>query len=173
MLFLIALALTFLRGRIQGSQIGVVWALSVHSLLGKLASPAESFNFYRAAEQCELSQAGFTLEQLVHFGYLDVMYSPAADAKDVMMRLDVTVVARNIVEERYLARLAHFTKLFQNPMDCGQGYVGIPAAYCRANLVRARMVLRSKQGPYDCEPLRCNRDAPFTTPRHELAEPLN
>jgi hypothetical protein len=35
------------------------------------------------------------------------------------------------------------------------------------------MVLRSEQGPYDCEPLRCNRDAPLTTPRDELAEPLN
>jgi hypothetical protein len=101
-------------------RIGVLWVLGVHSLFGKLASPAESINFYRAAEQCELPQAGFTLEKLVHFGYLDVMYPPASDAKDVVVRLDVTVVARNIVQERYLARLAHFAKLFQNPMDRGQ-----------------------------------------------------
>jgi hypothetical protein len=90
----------------------VLWVLGVHSLFGKLAPPAESINFYRAAEQCELSQAGFTLEELVDFGYLDVMYPPASDAKDVVVRLDVAVVARNIVQERYLARLAHFAKLF-------------------------------------------------------------
>jgi len=150
-----------------------LWVFGVHSLFGKLASPAESINFYRTAQQCELSQAGFTLEKLVHFGYLDVMYPPASDAKDVVVRLDVAVVARKIVQERYLARLAHFAKLFQNPMDCGQRYVGMPAAYCRTDLARARMVLRSEQGPYDCEPLGCNRDAPLTTPRDELAEPLN
>jgi len=151
----------------------VLWVFGVHSFLGKLAPPAESINFYRAAQQCELSQAGSTLEKLVHFGYLYVMYPSASDAKDVVMGLHVAVIARNIVQERYLARLSHFAKLLQNPMDCGQRYVGMPAAYCRTDLARARMVLRSEQGPYDCEPLGCNRDAPLTTPRDELAEPLN
>jgi hypothetical protein len=92
----------------------------VHSLLGKLAPPAESINFYRTAQQCELSEAGSTLEKLVHLGYLDVMYQSAADTKDVVMRLYIAVIARNIVQERYLARLSHFAKLLQNPMDCGQ-----------------------------------------------------
>ena len=101
-------------------KIGVLWALCVLSLLGKLAPPAESLNFYRTAQQGELSQAGSTLEELVHFGYLDVMYPSASDAKDVVMRLDVAVIARDIVQERYLARLSHFTKLLQNPMDRGQ-----------------------------------------------------
>jgi hypothetical protein len=90
----------------------VLWVFGVHSFLGKLAPPAESINFYRTAQQCELSEAGSTLEKLVHFGYLYVMYPPASDAKDVVVRLDVAVVARNIVQERYLARLAHFAKLF-------------------------------------------------------------
>jgi hypothetical protein len=35
------------------------------------------------------------------------------------------------------------------------------------------MVLRSEQGPYDFEPLRCHRDAPLTAPRDKLAEPIN
>jgi len=48
------------------------------------------------------------------------MYPSASDAKDVVMRLHVAVIARNIVQERYLARLSYFAKLFQNPMDCGQ-----------------------------------------------------
>ena len=100
------------------------------------------------------------------------MYPSASDAKDVVMRLDVAVIARNIVQERYLARLFHFAKLLQNPMDCRQRYVGIPATHCRADLVGARMVLRSEQGPYDCEPLGCDGNPPLTTPRDELTESL-
>jgi hypothetical protein len=98
----------------------VVRALDVHSLLGKLALPAESLNLQRAAQQCELSQVGSTLEELVHFGYFYVMYPSASDAQDVVMRLHVAVITRKIVQNRYLARLSHFAKLLQNPMDCGQ-----------------------------------------------------
>jgi hypothetical protein len=98
----------------------VVCTVAVHSLSGKLAALAESLDFQRTAEQCELSQAGCTFEKLVHFGHLYVMYPSASDAKDMVMRLHVAVVARNIVEEGYLARLSHFAKLLQNPMDCGQ-----------------------------------------------------
>ncbi len=92
----------------------------MHSLLGKLAPLAESLDFQRTPQQCELSQVGFTLEKLVHLGHLDVMHSSAADAKDVVMRLHVAVIARNIVQKRYLARLSHFAKLLQNPVDCRQ-----------------------------------------------------
>ena len=171
MLFL--LALTFLFGIIQASQTGAVWALGVHSLLGQLAPSAESFNFQRTAQQCELSQAGCTFEKPVHFGYLDIMYPSASDAKDVVMRLHVAVKARNIVQQRYLARLSHFTKLVQNPMDGGQRYVGMLATYCRTDLVGARMILRSEQGPYDCEPLGGDSNPPLTTSRDELAEAVN
>jgi hypothetical protein len=89
-------------------------------LPGTLALAAESLDFQRAAQQCELSQAGCTFEKLVHFGYLYVMYPSASDAKDVVMRLHVAVITRKIVQNRYLARLSHFAKLLQNPMDCGQ-----------------------------------------------------
>ena len=90
------------------------------SLLGKLAPPANSINFQRTAQQFELSQAGSTLQKLVRFRYLDVVQPSASDAKHMMMRLHVAVKARSIVQERYLARLSHFAKLLQNPMDCGQ-----------------------------------------------------
>jgi hypothetical protein len=95
-------------------------ALHVHSLLGKLAPPAESTNFQRTAQHGELSQAGSTLKKLVHFGYLYVVYPSASDTKDVVMRLHVAVIACDIVQEGYLARFSHFAKLLQNPMDCGQ-----------------------------------------------------
>ncbi len=101
------------------------------------------------------------------------MYPPASDAKNVVMRLHVAVIARNIVQEGYLARLSHFAKLLQYPMDCGQRYVGIPPAYRRAYLVGARMVLRSEQGLYDCQPLGSDRNPSLTTSCDELAESLN
>ena len=74
-----------------------VRALRVYSLLGELAPAAEGFNFHRAAQQCELSQTGCAFEKLVYFGYLYVMYPSASDAEDVVMRLHVAVIARNIV----------------------------------------------------------------------------
>jgi hypothetical protein len=116
---LFLLAFTFLFGLIHGSQIGVVWTLCAHSLLGKLAPLAESFDLQRTAQECELSQARCTFEKLVYFGYFYITYPSAPDAKDVLMRLHVAVIARGIVEERYLARFSRFAKLLQNPMDGG------------------------------------------------------
>jgi hypothetical protein len=94
--------------------------MSVCSLVGELAPSAESFDFQRTAQRCELSEAGCPFEQLVYFGYLDVMYPSAADAEDVVMRLHVAIITRNIMQQRDLVRLSHFAKLFENPMDCGQ-----------------------------------------------------
>jgi len=138
-----------------------------------LALPAESFDFYRTAQQRELSEASFTLEKLLHFGYLDVVYAPASDAKDVVMRLDIAVITCHVVQKRYLARLSYLAKLFQNPMDGGQRYVGMPATYCSADLVGARMVLGIEQGLNDREPLRRYGNPAFSAPRNELAESLN
>jgi hypothetical protein len=101
------------------------------------------------------------------------MYPPAADAKNMMMRLDVAVIARNIVEERHLARLSDLAKLLENTMDGGQRYVRMPAAHGRTDLVGARMVLRSEQGPYNGEPLGGDGNPQLTTTRDELAESLN
>jgi hypothetical protein len=97
---------------------GVVFGL--RSLLGKLAPFAESLNFQRTAQQRELSQAVCTFEKLVHFGYLYVVYPSSSDAKDVVIKHHVAVKARNVVQERYLARLSDFAKLLQNSMDRGQ-----------------------------------------------------
>jgi hypothetical protein len=92
----------------------------VCSLVGNLATPTESIDLKRTAQECEPSQAGCTFEKLVHFGYLDVMYPSAPDAKDMVMTLHVPVITRNIMQKRYLTSLAHLTKLLQNPMDCGR-----------------------------------------------------
>jgi hypothetical protein len=147
--------------------------LGAPSLLGKLAPPAESIDFHRTAQQCEPSQDGCAFEKLVHFGYLDILYPSAADAQNVMMRFDVAVIARDIVEERHFARLSHFAELLQNPMDRGQRYVGMPAAHRRAELLGARMVVRSEQGLYDGEPLGCDGNPPLTASGDEVAEPLS
>ena len=148
-------------------------ALGLRSLLRKLASPAESLDFQRTAQQCELSQVGSAFEELVHFGYLYVLDPSASDAEHVMMRFHVAVIARNVVEEGYLARLSDFAKLLEDAMNCGQRYVGMPATDCRANLVGAWMVLRGEQDPYNCEPLGCDGYPALMAPRDELAETLN
>ena len=49
----------------------------------------------------------------------------------------------------------------------------MPTTYCRTDLIGARMVLRSEQGSYDCDPLGGNGDPALTTPRDELAESLS
>ena len=85
-----------------------------------LTPPAESLDLQRTAQQCELSQTGYSLKKFVYFGDVYVMYPAASDAKDVVIRLHVAVIARNIVQERYLARLSDFAKLLQHSMDCGQ-----------------------------------------------------
>jgi hypothetical protein len=101
------------------------------------------------------------------------MYASASDAKDVVMRLDVAVVARGIVQEGYLASFSHAAKLFQDPMDRGRRYVGMLATHGHTYFVSARMVLRRQQGSYHREPLGRYRNSSFATPRDELAESLN
>jgi hypothetical protein len=94
--------------------------LATLSLSGKLAAPAESVDFQRAAKQCKLSKVVCTFEKLVRFGYLYVMNPSASHTKDVVMRLHVAVIVCNVMEERYLARLSRFAKLLQGPVDRGQ-----------------------------------------------------
>jgi hypothetical protein len=145
----------------------------VRSLLGTLAVFAQSLDFHRTAQQRERSQARRTFEELVHIGDLNVMYSSASDAKDVMVRLDVAVVARSIVQTRHLARLTHFAKLLENPMDRGRRYVRMLAPNRRTDLVAARMLLRSEQGFYDGKPLRCDGNSLLTAAGDKVAPPLN
>jgi hypothetical protein len=149
------------------------WTVGVKSLFGELAPPAQRFDFYRTAQQRELSQAGLALEKLLHFGDFDVVYASASDAQDVVMRLDVAVVAGDIVQQRYLAGLADFAELLQNPMDCRQRYVGMLATYRRADLVGAWMVLGSEQGLHDCEALGRYGYPALTASRDELAQSMN
>jgi hypothetical protein len=40
------------------------------------------------------------------------MHPSASDAEDVVMRLDIAVVPRNIMQQRYLTRLSDLAKLF-------------------------------------------------------------
>jgi hypothetical protein len=85
-----------------------------------LASLAKSIDLQRTAQQGELSQSRCIFEKLVHLGDHYVLDPSASDTKDMVMRLHVAVIARNIVEKCYLARLSNLAKLLQNPMDCGQ-----------------------------------------------------
>jgi hypothetical protein len=101
------------------------------------------------------------------------MYSSAPDAKHVVMRLDVAVIARDIMEEGYFAGFADFAKLLENPMDRSHRYMRMSAAYRGTYLVGARMVLRSEQGPDNREPLGRHGDPTLTTSRDKVAKALN
>jgi hypothetical protein len=90
-----------------------------------------------------------------------------------MMSLYVAVITRKIVQERYLARFSHFAELLQDPMDRGRWYVGMVTANWRADVVCARMVLRSEQRLYYCEPLGGDSNPTLTTSGDELEESLN
>jgi hypothetical protein len=148
-------------------------ASGVRSPLGKSAAPAESLDFQRTAQQCELPQAECTFEKLIHFRYFDVMYPSTSDAEDVVMSLHVAVVACSIMQQGYLACLTRLAKLFQNPMDGGPGYVRVGAMQCRIYLVGARVVLGCEKGSYDCKPLGRDGNSSLTTPRNEFPESLN
>jgi hypothetical protein len=143
------------------------------SLLGDLAASAERMDLQRTAQQCELSQAPGTFDKLVHVGNLDVVYPPAADAKNMMVRLDVAVIASDIVQERYLARLTDVAKFVKDAVDGGQGYVGMLAAHGSTDVFGARVILRSEQGLYYRQPLGSDGDTAFAASRDEFAEPPN
>src|SRR5579875_994184 len=51
--------------------------------------------------------------------------------------------------------------------------MGMRAAYHPINLVGARMVFRSEQGAYDCEPLGCDSDPALTASRDKFVQSLN
>ncbi len=91
-----------------------------HTLARSLTALAESLDFQRTAQKRELSQTGCTFEQLVHLGYLDIIHPSAANAQDVMMRRHVAVVARQIVQQSYLAGLSDLAELLQDPMNCSE-----------------------------------------------------
>jgi hypothetical protein len=169
LLFLFA-NLPFPKNSSSGFQ--VVGAMRVGALLSNLATAAERVDLERAAQQRELSKVGGPFQQPVHPGYLNVLYSSASDTKDVMMRFHVAVIARDIVKQRYLARLSHLAELLENPMNRCQRNMGMLAAYCGTNPVGARMILRSEQRTYHCEPLRGDGQSAFTTSRHEFGESL-
>jgi len=152
--------------------MGIVY-LGMRSFLSELAPSAESIDFQRTAQQCELSQARCTFEKPVNFRYLYVLDPSASDANDVVMRFHVAVITRGIVQRRHLPCLSQLAKLLQNPMDCGQRYVGMLAAHGRAYVFGARMVPRGEQRSYDREPLRCDGNPALMTPRDKLAESLS
>ena len=147
--------------------------LGACSLLGKLTPLAEGVYFQRAAQQCELPQARCPYQKLVDFRYLNVMYPSALHAQHMMMRFDVAVIARDIVQKGHLARLSYLAEFVENSMDGGQRYVGMLAAHGGIDLVRAGMILGSQKGSYNGEPLRGYRDTALSASRDELTESSN
>jgi hypothetical protein len=90
------------------------------STLLQAAPFAHGLDFERAGEEFELAKMWDTLDERVDLGHLDVLNPPAANAKYMMMRFNMAVIARTTMKRSDLARLADLAKLFENPMHSGQ-----------------------------------------------------
>jgi hypothetical protein len=97
------------RGRCAWIRLSASW----HSLQRASISSEQ-----RSSANCP--RLGVPSRSLSTSGYLYVMYPSASDAQDVVMRLHVAVIARNVVQECYLARLSDIAELLENPMHRGQ-----------------------------------------------------
>jgi hypothetical protein len=73
------------------------------------------------------------------------MYASASDAKDVVMRLDVAVVARAVMQMRNFARFPHLAQCFERAMHGCKRHVRMLAADASVDVIGARVVLRSEQ----------------------------
>src|SRR5271169_4589269 len=84
---------------------------------------AQRLNLQRAAEHFEIADGRAALQHLLELGYLDIAHPPALHAYHVMMRGEVAVVARAVVQRGDLARLANLAQRLQGPMHGGKRYI--------------------------------------------------
>ena len=115
-----------------------------------------------------MAQAGGTFKQFVDVGYIYVIDPLTSYADHMVMRLDVAVVTRCIVQQGYLACLSHLAKFVEDSMDRGQRHVRMIAAHSRANFIGARMIFRSEQRLYHRQALRCDWNTTLAAPRNEV-----
>ena len=135
------------------------------------APPAKSVNFQRTAEHRELPEAGRTLNEFIRRRHLDIANLFALHAHHVMMRFRVPIVARALMQRRYLARLAGLTELLEDAMHSSQRYVGKLFANRRADVLGAGMAFRGQQRLDDRETLRGDGQAAFMAALHEIIAP--
>ena len=88
------------------------------------------------------------------------------------MRLHVAVIARNVVQECYFARLADVAQRFERAMHSGERNMRMLQPDGGENRVRARMVARIEQHFDNREALRRDGQAASAASLGKLREPL-
>src|SRR5580658_7823539 len=115
---------------------------------------AQRPNLERAAEHFEIANRGASAQYLLELGNFDVAHAPALDAYHVMMRREVAVVARAVVQHGDLARLADLAQRFQRAMHRGERNVRMLAAHDLTHRIGAGMLRRGEQRADNGEALR-------------------
>src|SRR5260221_14238557 len=131
----------------------------------------QRLNFQRAAEQLEIADGRAPAQHLFQLGDLDIAHPTALDAYHVMMRCQVAVVARAVMERGDLARLANLAQRLERAMHRGERYMRMLAAHDFAYRIGARMLSRRQQRLDDREPLRRHREAALAASLGKLREP--
>lgn len=84
----------------------------------------------------------------------------------------MTVIARTIMQKRYLASLADLTELIQNAIDRSERDVGQLRTYDGVDVFGAGVVFRGQQRANNRQSLRGNGQAARVAALHELILPL-
>jgi uncharacterized membrane-anchored protein len=89
-----------------------------------------------------------------------------------MVRQEVAVVARAVVEQRKVARLTNRAQRLEGAMYRGKRDMRMLLAHPKVNCLGARMLYRSEQRPDNRKPLRRYHQAAFATAPREFGQPL-
>src|SRR5579872_486430 len=131
---------------------------------------AQRLDFERTPEHFEIANGGASAQHLFEFGDFDITHAPALYAYDMMMRREIAVIARAVVQGRHLARLADLAQRFQRAMHGGERNMRMLAAHDLAYRIGARMLRRSEQRLDNGEALRGHREPALAASRSKLRE---
>src|SRR5260370_39444819 len=134
---------------------------------------AHRLDFERRSQHGEFSQLRTPLEQPIERGNLDIANPPAFDAHHMMMRRDIAVVPRVIMQHGDLARLTNLAERLQRAMHRGERDGRMLAANRGEDRVGPRMLPRSEQRLDNRKPLRRHREPTLAASRSKLRKPLN
>jgi len=106
---------------------------------------AARLNLQRPAQRLETLERGIRAHQFRHLRYLDIPNPAALDTDDVLMRRQVSVVARAVMQHRDFAGLADSAERLESPMDRRERDVRMLLADGGIDLFGPRMLRRGHQ----------------------------
>ena len=132
----------------------------------------QRLNLERATEQLEIADCFAAAQHLFELGNLDIAHPAALNAYHMMMRREVAVVARAVVQGGDLTRLANLAQRLQRAMHRRERYMRMLAAHDLIHRIGARMLRRGEQRLDDREALRSDGQAALAASLGKLREPF-